>query len=577
MSNELENQELNEEENTGDDENQDTEEDQDERITQKKKQVESRRQQAILRTALVIGILILINIISINIFFRIDLTGNRIYTLSNASKAIVGKLDDKLVIKAYFTDNLPAPYNNTRRYLQEILDDYRNYSHGQLEYEIISPSDEKELEEDAQKYGIQPVQVQTIKDDRAEALKAYMGIVFLYGGKQEVIPFLGNTENLEYEITGVIKRISEKELKKVGVLGGDNMPGLDKIGKANQFFSKFYTTTTIDASKNNPIPPDISVLLVFSPKAQQNQMMQQQQQTTPTVPESVKFAIDQYIMHGGKVIFMLDKITVSAQQQFQFAQNVPTGFDDMLENYGIKYTNTIIKDKECAYISIPMQQGPLQFYTQVPFPWYPRITNINKELPAFSGLGQVFLAFTCEIDTTLALSKGINVDPLLITSPKTGIDKEISIIMVSGQMPPDSVFKFSNIVVGSVFSGSFQSFYKGKTIPIDTSVGSSPAPGNITERSADNSKIIAIGNRDFAIDDFRGPDENIIFLANMIDYLADDVGLSEIRMKDANPKPLDMLEDSTKRILKWGMLFVPPLLVLLYGITRWRKRKISTE
>jgi len=101
--------------------------------------------------ALVLGIIVLVNIISINLFFRLDLTSNNIYTLSPASKSIVGNLNDKLVIKAYFTDNLPSPYNNTRRYLQEILDDYRNYSHGDLEYEIISPSDEAKLEEDALK------------------------------------------------------------------------------------------------------------------------------------------------------------------------------------------------------------------------------------------------------------------------------------------------------------------------------------------------------------------------------------------------------------------------------------------
>src|SRR5437762_1927694 len=133
---------------------------QDSRLESRQKKTDSRRQQALLRIGLLLGILIIVNIISLNLFYRIDLTGNKIYTLSKASKDIVGKLDDKLVVKAYFTDNLPAPYNNTRRYLKETLDDYRNYSNGNMQYEIISPSDEAELEKDAQKYGIQPVQVQ---------------------------------------------------------------------------------------------------------------------------------------------------------------------------------------------------------------------------------------------------------------------------------------------------------------------------------------------------------------------------------------------------------------------------------
>jgi ABC-type uncharacterized transport system involved in gliding motility auxiliary subunit len=132
MAEELENQEQNEEEI------QDETPEQDERILKRKKKTESSRQQSVIRALLIIGILILVNIISINIFFRLDLTPNKIYTLSDASKAMVQMLDDKLVIKAYFTDNLPAPYNNTRRYLQELLDDYRSSSNGNLTYEIIS-------------------------------------------------------------------------------------------------------------------------------------------------------------------------------------------------------------------------------------------------------------------------------------------------------------------------------------------------------------------------------------------------------------------------------------------------------
>ena len=279
----------------------------DDRLSKRKKKTEGRRQQAIIRVLLVAGILIVINIIAVQVFFRWDLTPNKIYTLSDASKSIVSRLDDKLVVKAYFTDNLPSPYNNNRRYLQELLDDYRNASNKKISYEIISPSDEAQLETEAQKYGIQPVQVQNVSNDRAEALKAYMGVVLLYGGKQEVIPFIGSTENLEYDITGVINRLIQPELKKIGVLSGPNMPGVDKISKVNQYLSKFYNVTNVDASKNAPIPADIRTLLVFTPKAPQQQSQMMQQQAPDVIPENLKFAIDQYIMNGGKVIFLAEQ------------------------------------------------------------------------------------------------------------------------------------------------------------------------------------------------------------------------------------------------------------------------------
>lgn len=548
----------------------------DERLTKRRKKTESRRQQALLRVLLVAGILVVVNIIALKLFFRWDLTPNKIYTLSDASKNIVSKLDDKLVVKAYFTDNLPAPYNNNRRYLQELLDDYRSASNDKISYEIISPSDEVQLEGDAQKYGIQPVQVQTVENDRAQALKAYMGVVFLYGGKQEVIPFIGSTENLEYDITGVINRLTQPELKKVGILSGPNMPGTDKIGKVSQYLSKFYNIVPVDASKNNPIPADIKTLLVFTPKApqQQNQMMGMQQQEPAMVPENIKFAIDQYIMGGGKVVFLMSKVNVTSQQQFQIAQVTPTGLEDMLESYGIKVNSTIITDKECAFVSVPVQQGPIQMYTQIPFPYYPKIVNINRELPSFSGIGQVFLGFSSDIDLGFAGTKGLKSTPLLTTSPKTGVAQEFAIVQASGKMLPDSMFKFKDLSVGAIFEGNYQSFYKGKQIPLDTAQGSAPPPAGIKDQ-APSTKLVVLGNGDFPLDEFRGPDENLLFFANIIDYMTDDAGLSQIRMKDANPKPLDSIEDSTKSIVKYGMLLGPPVVILAYGLLRWRKKKAT--
>ena len=548
---------------------------QDERLKSRKKKTESRRRQAIISVLLVAGILVVLNIIALKVFFRWDLTPNKIYTLSDASKNIVSKLDDKLVVKAYFTDNLPAPYNNNRRYLQELLDDYRSASNNKISYEIVSPSDQEELEKEAQKYGIQPVQVQSVKNDRAEALKAYMGVVLLYGGKQEVLPFIGSTENLEYDLTGVINRLTQPELKKVGILSGNGMPGVDKIGKVNQYLSKFYNVSNIDASKNNPIPADIKTLVVFSPKApQQQQQMGQQQTPPPVVPENIKFAVDQYLMNGGKAIFLMSRVNVASQQQFQIAQVVQTGLEDMLESYGAKLNNTIITDKECAFVQVPVQQGPLQMYTQIPFPYYPKIVNINHDIPSFATIGQVFLGFSSDIDLSVAGSKGVKVTPLLTTSPKTGVSNEFAIVQTSGTMLPDSMFKAKNLSVGAVYEGKFKSFYNGKTIPVDTTQGSSPAPTSVKPESPD-SKIIVLSNGDFPQDEFRGPDENLLFFANMIDYMSDDAGLSMIRSKDANPKPLDSIEDSTKVIVKYGMLVGPPLLVLLYGMLRWRKKKAA--
>jgi len=223
---------------------------------------------------------------------------------------------------------------------------------------------------------------------------------------------------------------------------------------------------------------------------------------------------------------------------------------------------------------VPVNQGGMQFYTQMPFPYYPKIININQNIPAFSGIGQIYLGLTSSLDTSIAGPKGISVEPLLTTSAKTGLLNDIAVIQATGKMLPDSMFKASNVPVGVLYSGKFSSFYKGKVVPADTASGSAPVPVNIKEVSPDT-KIIAIGNDDFILDDFRGPDENLAFFSSMIDYMTDDAGLSEIRQKDATPKPLKSVEDSTRKIVKYGLLAGPPVLVLLFGVFRWRKRKAS--
>ncbi|HMK38220.1 MAG TPA: GldG family protein, partial [Bacteroidota bacterium] len=134
----------------------------------------SLRSQTLIRAGITLAILIALNIISIRIFARFDLTRNSQFTLSEASKSLVRSLDDKVTVRAYFTEDLPAPYNNNRRALLDELNDYRAYARGNFQFEFVDPSGEKG-EMDAQQQGIAPLQVQVIKEDKAQVQRAYMG------------------------------------------------------------------------------------------------------------------------------------------------------------------------------------------------------------------------------------------------------------------------------------------------------------------------------------------------------------------------------------------------------------------
>src|SRR5437879_334397 len=151
------------------------------------------RRQMVLRFLLITGILLLLNVLSSRFFTRVDLTKEKIYTLSDASRNLVRSLDDKFLVKAYFTSDLPAPYNNNRREVQDQLDEYRAYAGGNFQYEFIDPSKKPELEQEAERYGVPAVQVQVLKEDKLQIEKAHMGLVLLYGDKQEHLPVIQST------------------------------------------------------------------------------------------------------------------------------------------------------------------------------------------------------------------------------------------------------------------------------------------------------------------------------------------------------------------------------------------------
>ncbi|MBU1919864.1 GldG family protein, partial [bacterium] len=188
-----------------------------------------------------IAIIIVVNLIGLRLFARADLTDNKIYTLSDASKRLVSNLEDRLTVKAYFTRDLPPPYNANARYVNDALEDYRSYSNGHFHFEFIDPADEEALEKEAQQYRVQPAQVNVVEKDNLQVKKVYMGLVLIYGDKHETIPIIQNVDNFEYEMTSTIKRLTAEKLPKIGFLGNFNTPDLgQEMRNATTALSRFY-------------------------------------------------------------------------------------------------------------------------------------------------------------------------------------------------------------------------------------------------------------------------------------------------------------------------------------------------
>jgi ABC-type uncharacterized transport system involved in gliding motility auxiliary subunit len=176
------------------------------------------RSQKIAKFVIYLVVVVLVNIAAVTLFFRIDVTANRVYSISAASRQVVNTLTEPLTINVFFTRNLPAPHNNTERYLRDLLEEYAIYANRYFNYRFFDVSAEegdvgaiaRSNQELARSYGINPIQIQVIDEDQVKFQQAYMGLVILHGDLIERIPTITATDQLEYQLTTSIMRLNRK-------------------------------------------------------------------------------------------------------------------------------------------------------------------------------------------------------------------------------------------------------------------------------------------------------------------------------------------------------------------------------
>ncbi|MCX6556340.1 MAG: GldG family protein [Candidatus Aminicenantes bacterium] len=165
-----------------------------------------------------VAVIFLLNLVAASLFMRFDLTGDRLYSISSISKKVVSTLSEPLTIHVFFTRNLPAPHNNTERYLEDLLKEYAITANHFFNYQFhnVSAQDEEtgkavnENQELANNYGIYPIQIQKIEKDEVKFQKAYMGMALIYGDMVERIPTITGTDGLEYKITTAMQKMNNK-------------------------------------------------------------------------------------------------------------------------------------------------------------------------------------------------------------------------------------------------------------------------------------------------------------------------------------------------------------------------------
>ena len=482
------------------------------------------------------AILVVVNLIGLNIFGRLDLTDDRVYSLSRASKDIVQNLEDPVTVTAFFTADLPAQFVSNRRFLKDKLDDYRAYGGQNVEYQFVDPGEDEELRSEAGRLGIPPVQIRVVESDNVQLKNAYMGIAIEYENNRETIPVVQELSRLEYDLTSAIRRLTRDEKPVAGFWSGHGEPNpMQNMQTLQQDLAKNYEVQVVtDTDLEGESRPD--VLLIVAP--------------TDTIPESHLQALDAYIMDGGRVGFLLNRI--AADLQAGQAAELNIGIEPLLASYGIVLSPNLIMDEESSVVTVQQRQGFFTINQQIEYPLFPLVSRFNSENQMVNRLQNLWFYFVSSIDTSAALPSGVTREPLIYSSPQSGLQQGFFTLQPT---QTSATLSGGPFLLGAAFTGAFPSAY---------------TPG----RTSVPTRLVVVGDGDFINESIIPPNgANAQLGLNMVDWLIQDEALLSIRSKSIAPRTLRDVSEGTRTVVKYSNMLGPLLLVVLVGLARWRKRR----
>jgi ABC-2 type transport system permease protein len=496
----------------------------------------------------VIGILAVINFIATQIFFRADLTASGDFSISQVSKKTVGRLDDIVKINAYFTKNLPPKYLTLEQEVQDILNEYANYSNGKIKIKTIDPATLADSQNAMAAIGIPTLQFNVVQNDSFQVVQGYLGIAIEYGGQRQVIPVVGDTQNLEYQITSAIKKLTGKDLPTIGLVTSNGTVSASQPTSANENtvaqaqakLAELYKVKNIDLAKDK-ITDDISTLLLIGPKEKFTE-------------EELK-KIDAFVMQGKSLIILADGVNVAKGSS---AVKNDLGWDKLLSGYGLKLNNDLVSDTSNGRASFSSNNGAYTMNYMINYPLWPKILpdNLDRQNVITANLQSLILPWASSIETT----------------PKDG--ENISVLVKSTNEAWLQTNNFNlnpQAAISNVKTGQYDLavYVSGKlTSPYD-------------QGSTDKARIILVGDSDFATDNFTGSgSDNMIFFQNIADGLTLDSDLINIRAKSATERPIKTLDNTTKNFVRYINIFGITVIVLIVGLLRYflrRRNKVKKE
>ncbi len=562
------------------------------------------RKHNLIQAALILVIIVVFNILSSMVFFRIDLTKEKRFTITPISKAILKNLDDKVFIEVYLeSDNLPVELVRYRKVVKEFLDNFSSYS-SKVEVEFKNPfkNDDPNYNQDVywQLYnkGLNPTYISQSNDGGTSEKMVFAAALIKYGGKEYPVNLINNNltagrefdglseTELERDFVHAIWMLTGRELQKVAFLEGHKELSEYETYDIMTSLSKYYEIDRVNMNQALNALDEYATVIIAKPQAY--------------FTEKDKFIIDQYIMQGGKVIWLIEWMKFSMDslsiKPFEMAMINDINLDDQLFKYGVRINPDLVQDLRC--LNIPVYVNTIEGQPQFePKPWYFFPVIVPDTLTSHQLLRNVEPMRTHFISSmdTVGLDPNIKKTILLRTSQKSKSlvhPVEVNLEILRNE-PELQTFNRSGMPLAVLLEGEFTSNFSNRLAPEFYN-----SDNFIFLEKSEPTKMIVISDGDFIRNEVKtmgdkkqpyplGYDKyfpeqftpgNTQFIVNCVNYLCADEDLISLRMREIKVRTLDHTKVKQK-MLMWVYInsFIPVLIIVIIGLLVVAFRKLKYD
>ena len=513
-------------------------------------------------SSLTVALFVLVIAVSVNLlagrfFARVDLTERKEYTISPSTRTVLHRLDDVVNIQVYFSEALPPYLATLDRQVKDLLDEYRARAGNKLVVEFIDPAEDPARERSVIAMGIPKVQLNIIQRDKAEVTGAFLGIAVQYEDKSEVIPVVQSVNNLEYDLTSAIVKVTS-ERETVGFAGSAEATLTSGLSGMQQVLGEQYDIRPVSPG-SGPVDPDIATLIVVDQDG---------------LTEEALYHIDQFVMRGGRLLVLAPGVAL--QEGTLAARDRQVRMGPLLATWGVSVSNALVADSQSAMASF--SQGYMTF--SVPYPWWPQIigAGLSRDNPITATMDALVLPWSSPVAAAPPDTSGaIEFDVLARTSEQSFAKTAPYDLNPQSRMrPPAAGLEPQPMAVA--LRGRFPSHWAdGKPVPGDSLGAAEPI------LSSAETQIVVVGSWQFMSDQFLGQfPSNSVFLANAVDWMTLGEELIAIRSRGAESRPLREVEAGERNLLKLLAILGVPVLVIAGGLVRTRvgqirRRRLARE